>query len=301
MTAVEQYRPLTADRHYMNQLPQLVNQLARSSMCPDPWRIKPGEPADVQEQKVADLMVVGHTLADLDVRFGVTTLPQVFVVHGRPGLMAQLQIALASRHGCDIVPLDEESSAEQAVVKAKGKDGEWHRVTVTMEEAKLAKWPEKNPNYKTMPDRMLAARAVTKAIGLHCPEAKMMLPAGNLLDDPQDLDEPTGPAPRSLTPDGTTIPEAKREPAIDDDTRAQLLARLEALTPDQTEQVKQVWQDLRIPHLKTAQVTRAHGALITRLIDDAVGTQTGEIIDAEEVPGDGEQQTFDDPDGDPFD
>lgn len=193
-TAVERHQlaqpTLANDQRYMANLPVFARQFSNSGMCPEAWRAKPipagaSEQARTlilseNEQKIADLCVVGQTLAELDIRFAMTVLPQIYVVKGRPGFMAQLQILLAARFGIPIVPLDDESDAESASVKIIGKDKQWHRVTVTMAEAKLARWPERNPNYATMPDRMLMARAVTKAIDRHAPEVKMMLPPADL-------------------------------------------------------------------------------------------------------------------------
>jgi hypothetical protein len=169
----------------------MAEQLAKSSMCPETWRIKAGEPEHVKEQKIADLCIIGHSLAELDFRLTVNTLPQCYVVHGRPGFMAQLQVALAARHGCRIVPLDEESDDKAAHVHVLGKDSKWHKVSVTMAEATKAGWDKKNPNYRTMGDRMLMARAVTKAISLHCPEAKFALPPMDY-EDAEPWGEPDG-------------------------------------------------------------------------------------------------------------
>lgn len=177
---------LLHDHHYLDRLPNVAEQLARSSMCPDQYRGKPD-----------DIAVVGMALAELGLRLSIVTLPQTYVVHSRPAFFAQLQIALAGRHGCHIVPLDEDSAEDVAVVKVLGKDQQWHRVTVTMADAVKAGWTKKNPNYASMPDRMLMARAVTKAIGQHCPEAKLLLPPADrealpLEADSYEPEEATG-------------------------------------------------------------------------------------------------------------
>lgn len=194
---------LASDERYMAQVPMLARQFSRSEMCPEVWRAKP-IPAQASEdartmvlaeneRKVADLAIIGQSLAELNIRLSLNVLGQVYVVKGRPGYMAQLQILLADRFGVPVVPLDEESDDKSASVKIKGKDGEWHKVTVTMAEAVKAKWPERNPNYATMPDRMLMARAVTKAIDRHAPQVKMMLP-------PADAEE-------LFLPDDAEVPE----------------------------------------------------------------------------------------------
>ena len=303
---------LADDRQYMDRLPALAREFASSSMCPETWRLKP-VPANASkgaaelvaqenDRKVADLAIIGQSLAELDLRLGLNVLPQVYVVHGRPGFMAQLQIALAARFNCHIVPLDDESGAKKGVVKVLGKDRQWHRVTVTMEEAETAGWPKKNPNYASMPDRMLMARAVTKAIGLHCPEAKLMLPPADQAEMDFDADPTTGeiapPAldrqvpPRSIAPDGTTIPEHLREPAIDEDARDSLIAQLETLSPPVLAAVQERARELAIPNLKSARVTRAHGVLVAMLIEHAQITADRErgvepeVVQSGDVPAD---------------
>lgn len=156
---------LTDDRNYMDSIPRMAEIYAKSAVCAKQFQ---GKPELVE--------IVAYQLAALDVRMHPASIGMCYVVGNKPGFEAQLQIMLAARHGCKIVPLDDQSDDRSATCKALGKDGEWHRVTVTIDDADRAGWTTRNPNYKTMPDRMLAARAITKAIALHCPEAKLLLP-----------------------------------------------------------------------------------------------------------------------------
>lgn len=271
---------LVQDERYINSLPRLADQLAHSGFCPDTWRIKPGEPQEVSERKVADLAVIGYSLAELDLRLTVNTLPQCYVVHGRPGFMAQLQIALAARHGCSIVPLDDESGATEAVVNVLGKDGEWHRVTVTMAEAQHAGWAAKNPNYKTMPDRMLMARAVTKAISWHCPEAKFALPPADQAETPQ---------PRPAIAAAST-------PGVISATRVERRTFFEAFTglePAVKELAKAKLAAANIPPSKDPALTSAQVARALELIWDAADEHSAGLLESSLTACEGDDEPVD--------
>lgn len=154
---------LVDDRHYMDRLPALADRLAKSQLIPKRFQNKPD-----------DIAVIGYTLADLDVRLTPATLAQMYAVDNTPGFMAQIQSVLAARHGCPVVPLDDQSDDTIGRCLIRSKDGKWRTVDVTIDEAKAAGWYDRNPNYKTQPKNMLLNRAVTKAVRLHCPEAKLI-------------------------------------------------------------------------------------------------------------------------------
>lgn len=255
--SVERYEPdgppaLLADEHYMALIPRLAEQLARSSMCPEQFRGKPDE-----------IAIVGYALADNGFRLTLSTLPQCYVVHGRPGYMAQLQIAMVARAGCCLVPLDEESDATTATVRVFGKDGQWHRVTVTMAEAELAGWPKRNPNYKTMPDRMLMARAVTKAVDRHFPEAKLGL-AGTPVFPVVDVDQDSPGARLTSGPGREVGPEAPG--GATDRERRRFHRQLMGLGPDQRRAAKQVLADEQIPAPRDPDLTSEQAARAEDLI-----------------------------------
>ncbi len=77
--------------------------------------------------------------------------------------------------------------------------------------------------------------------------------------------------PRSVAPDGTTIPEALREPECPPQWRAEILARLDALEPEAVEELDRIKADLGIPNVRTNRFTKAHAALVMRLIGEVVG------------------------------
>jgi hypothetical protein len=97
--------------------------------------------------------------------------------------MAALQRDLAWRHGWRIVP--EQVTATRAVVRIRRDDRPMEGGTVvafTMEDAERAGLPRQNPTYKTYPDRMLFARASTKAISLVCPEVLFEMSGAGVVD-----------------------------------------------------------------------------------------------------------------------
>lgn len=144
-------------------LERRVEVLAKTALVPEQFRKNPSE-----------LMVAALGLRDLGVAVGPQTLSQCFVISGRPGYMAQLQIALAARAGWTITFNQAECDATSATVYIGRDDGERHAVTFTWDDAVRAKLDQKD-TYKQYPDRMLLARAVTKAIGFYCPHVKLAI------------------------------------------------------------------------------------------------------------------------------
>ncbi len=74
--------------------------------------------------------------------------------------------------------------------------------------------------------------------------------------------------PRSIAPSGATIPGALREPEVSEQTRDQLRDRINRLPSKARQQLEMITADLCIPNLLTGRFTRAHGALLGRLIDE---------------------------------
>lgn len=70
-------------------------------------------------------------------------------------------------------------------------------------------------------------------------------------------------------PDGSTIPTASREPAIDSGHRLRLLQQLGDLhehNPVAFQRIADQWQELGCPNLRTHRVTKAHGFLLDMLL-----------------------------------
>lgn len=177
------------DEHYLSRIPALAQQLARSGMCPESFKGKPD-----------DIAIVGYSLADNGLRLSINTLPQCYVVHGRPGYMAQIQTAMAAMHGVTIRPVGSKCDETSATVEVILPDRSRHEVTFTMKEADAAGLTKPSKSgapsmYKLWPTNMLVARATTRAIGWYCPAVKLGL-AGTVdmeeLDviDAETVDEP---------------------------------------------------------------------------------------------------------------
>lgn len=265
------------DEHYLSRLPDLAEQLSKSGMCPEVFKGKPD-----------DIAIVGYSLADNGLRLSINTLPQCYVVHGRPGYMAQIQTAMAAMHGVTIRPVGHLCDEVSATVEVLLRDGTRHEVTFTLKEAekagltkdKVSRDGKSSPSmYKLFPTSMLVARATTRAISWYCPAVKLGLAGTVDMDELDVIDIPdangeTGEIvrnvpPMSVAPSGATIPESLREPAITDDERAHLIAVLEQLPPDVLVAVQTRARELAIPNLKSNRVTKAHGVLVAMLIQHA--------------------------------
>jgi len=156
-----------------------VEQWLASSFVPASYRDKA-----TGRVKEADVALSCSYLAalGLDPR---TFFPQTFVVGARPGLLAEPQRVLARMGGYDLEPVDYDE--QHATVRGRRlPHGTWKAVTITYAQAVNAGWTERNPSYRTMPDRMLLARACTFWISQHAPEVKYGLNVADsaVLGDP---------------------------------------------------------------------------------------------------------------------
>ena len=77
------------------------------------------------------------------------------------------------------------------------------------------------------------------------------------------------PAPAWVAPAGSTIPEPDREPAVDETVRADLIALSKPSTTPPRPSFANTCVALRLPNIKSHRFTRAHGALLARLITEA--------------------------------
>jgi hypothetical protein len=84
-----------------------------------------------------------------------------------------------------------------------------------------------------------------------------------------DQDNDGGPPPRTVTADGATIPAHAREDEVSPAMRGYLIELLEHARPAIAAQVERIAADLHIPNIGTHWFTRAHGALLFRLIEEA--------------------------------
>jgi hypothetical protein len=175
-------------------------------------------------------------------------------------------------------------------------------------------WQRKEPWFASR-GAMLMARAITKALRYAAPH--LTLGIGDMEMDPAPVNEEadavpprlvdaetgeiTAPSngaaerqpierqvpPRSVAPTGASIPEALREPAIDEDERARLIGVLDGLAPEVVERVREKAQELAIPNLRSNRVTKAHGALVWMLIEHAKQPSPWDESPAPDLPASG--------------
>jgi len=146
----------------------LAQQLVRSFFVPQAYKPQPSPRATPEE--VAEAYAVAEANATGAMMLGgslgldpLTSLQNIYVVHGRPGMYTKLKVALAQAAGHEV--WDEEYGPDRAVVcgRRQGTDAVV-RITITMEDARRAGWPEQNANYRKTPADMLWARAASRVV-----------------------------------------------------------------------------------------------------------------------------------------
>lgn len=145
------------------------------------------------------------------------SLSQVSLIKGKPSIGAAAQLAQARRAGIRTRWVEDGTSGTATLRMWMPDDPEPVDTTYTQEMAKRAGLG--GDNWKKHPEAMLRARCITAAIRMHCPEV-----LGGAVYDPDELRQSGRPEPVDA---GQAIPLAKPEPKSDD-TRARVLARLEA-------------------------------------------------------------------------
>ena len=245
MTMLDRYDP-TGDA----LIDRAVRYWSQGSLLPKQYRTAEGGP------DYPNLVIAATCLRTLDVE-PFPNLPDTYVVNGRVGLMHGLQIALAQRADVfpDLVLSDDARAVVELIHGASWQcprcaRGDVHAVEVTMTQATRAGWPGRNPNYRTMPDRMLAARAVTSAIDHHAPGVLRGI-ASKLANvaalDAEGASLPGGGV-GSIPP--TATPAGYHRYPMPDAMRAELLARLEALRvaePVAAHELREEWKNLNGP------------------------------------------------------
>jgi len=271
VTDVERYEPSVLPAHERAGLERDAAMLASSGLVPDYFKGKPNE-----------VLIAGLALRDKGLALTVSTLGMVYVIKGKPGYMSQLQVGLLARHGYDLHPVQGQCDAKSATVEIEARDHTRHQVTFTMEDAVRAKLVDRNEMYKLYPDRMLFARACSKAVGMFHPE--ILLGFG-----PVDRDETAavntdtiaeggvsfrppgqaagpgldpGPAPSTRGPGYPPLP----EDLASDTERAAILTLLDLLDDDAKAAVRA--RAHGIGNVKGPRFTRDNAATLLGLIND---------------------------------
>lgn len=143
----------------------LVSPLVDTAFVPDAYKPKV-DPRATPEQKQAayQVAVANATAAVLQgITLGLdplTSLQQIYIVHGRPGMYAKLMVAIVQSHGHDVWTEDESDTRVVVAGRRKGADV-IERVAVTMDQARKAGWTS-NQAYTKTPRDMLWARAAAR-------------------------------------------------------------------------------------------------------------------------------------------
>lgn len=146
---------------------QLARGLVASFWVPAAY--KPDIPRNADPEERAAAVEVAVANATGAILFGwrlgldpMTSLQQVYVVHGRPGMYAKMKVALAQAAGHEV--WDEAYTAERAVVCGRRRGSEQLvRIEITIEQARTAGWTS-NAAYGKTPADMLWARAASRVV-----------------------------------------------------------------------------------------------------------------------------------------
>lgn len=138
----------------------LAQGLVRSYFVPQAYKPNPREEGayDTAVANATGAILLGRSLG-LD---PLTSLQQIYVVHGRPGMYTKLKVALAQAAGHRV--WDEVYGPERAVVcgQRKGTD-DVVRIEITMDMAEKAGWTD-SAMYRKTPADMLWARAASRVV-----------------------------------------------------------------------------------------------------------------------------------------
>lgn len=157
-----------------DQIGKLANVFAKSDLVPPHFRGKP-------ENCFIALQMAFRSQID-----PMVALQNLYLIQGKPGMSAQLAIALANRSGLLKGPIrfEEAGSGEGYTVTAKATTREGYDIAakVSMKMAKDEGWT-RNPKYQTMGDLMLRYRAATFLVRQHMPEVLLGMQTSEELTD----------------------------------------------------------------------------------------------------------------------
>jgi hypothetical protein len=144
---------------------QLVAPLVGTAFVPDSYKPKIDPRATAEQKETARQTAIANATAAVlqGITLGLdpmTSLQQIYIVNGRPGMYAKMMVALVQGHGHEV--WDEDVTDTRAVVagRRKGTDN-IVRITVTMDQARKAGWT-RNEAYTKTPQDMLWARAASR-------------------------------------------------------------------------------------------------------------------------------------------
>lgn len=159
-------------------------------------------------------------------------LQNTFVVHGRPGMEAKLQIALANQRGPFTGPIQWDIKRDAAGKVVSAQAYATHKITKEICRGPVIDWtlvqaegwdkdkPMKSGGYiiskwKTMPELMFRYRAASWFIKLFCPETVMGIPAADELEDEPEI-EMVPQANGLFHAEPSADPGAEKEPTVEE-------------------------------------------------------------------------------------
>jgi hypothetical protein len=173
------------------------------------------------QNKVANCSIVLHMAYRMNID-PMMAFQNMHVVHGNPGISAQLGIALANQSGIFVGPITfvQTGTADNLIITAKAKlanGGTEVSTTVSYKQAMDAGWPRSKdglkPFWKAMPEQMLKYRAATFLIRTYAPQVLLGMHTAEEWEDQGDGVEARSAPVASLAAMIAPAPAATPEPA----------------------------------------------------------------------------------------
>jgi hypothetical protein len=165
------------DSAKFNQAYRVATAFAQSGLVPDHFKDNP-----------AGVFVVLHMATRLQLD-PFMALQKVYMVHGRPGMEAQLVIALVNSRGPFTGPIQwtltgDGKSRQCTAFATHAKTNELCEATVTWGMVEAEGWSKKTGSkWLTIPDLMFRYRSATFLARLYCPEVILGLSTADELED----------------------------------------------------------------------------------------------------------------------
>lgn len=199
---------------------QMATKLVSTQFVPAHYRGKPAE-------------ATAAILAGAEVGLSPMAALRAFDnIQGTPAPKAITLRAIVQAQGHDVRVDESTDRVARVSVRRKGSD-DWQTSTWTIEKAILAKYPEKNPNWKTNPTAMLIARATSEACKWVASDAIMGMPY--CVEELQDQGY-TGDTARRVTPGdimGPQPPQQAQSDVVDAEAVSAPPAEPEPMTTNQ--------------------------------------------------------------------
>lgn len=205
------------------QAHQLVAPLVGTAFVPEAYKPKISERATPEEKAEARATAVANATAAVlqGITLGLdplTSLQQIYIVHGRPGMYARLMVALVQSRGHELWTEDLTDTRAVVCGRRAGKDYV-ERVTITMDQARKAGWTS-NAAYTKTPQDMLWARAASRVCNRIAPEVLMGIASVEEIRDEIKVEAEVG-ATRTVRPPRRSAPAIEAttvdDPPLDDE------------------------------------------------------------------------------------